>query len=89
MESQLEEILIREFNPDFLAYEFLDKGTINLVISSNCFINLPMQQRVRLVYECIEKKFPVFLEEYVLYVNTFTPDEIHDLRDFYKINNEA
>lgn len=89
MQEQLEELLVQEFNPNFLAYEFIDNKTINLVISATCFINVAMPNRIRLVYECIEKKLPAFLEEYVLYVNAFTDNEIHDLREFYKLDNEA
>lgn len=89
MQEQLEQLLMQEFNPTFLAYEFLDNQTLNLVISAKCFINVPMPNRIRLVYDCIEKKLPLFLEEYVLYVNAFTDSEISDLREFYGTNNEA
>lgn len=83
MLETLENVLLNEFNPNFLAYEFLDEDILNIVISSNCFINQPMTERVRSVYSCLEKKFPAILEEYTIYISTFTDTEIGDLRDFY------
>lgn len=87
MNEQLQNILIEDFNPDFLAYEFVEKDVLNLVISSNCFINQSMPERIRSVYDRIEKRLPSILEEYTIYVNAFTKEEILDLRDYY--NNEG
>ena len=84
MREELENLLLNDFNPDFLAYEFLDSKTINLVLSSKCFINQPMPERIKSVYDCIQNKLPAFLDEYVLYVNAFTESEINELREFYE-----
>ena len=83
MLEALESVLINEFNPTFLAYEFLDQNVLNVVMSSACFINQPMTERIRSVYACLEKKYPAILEEYTIYVSAFTDTEISDLRDFY------
>jgi stress-induced morphogen len=83
MLETLESVLINDFNPNFLAYEFLEQDVLNVVISSPCFINQPMTERVRSVYSCLEKKHPAILEEYTIYINAFTDTEITDLRDFY------
>lgn len=87
MNEDLRSLLIENFNPNFLAYEFIEKNVLNLVMSSACFINQPMPERVRSVYACIENKLPFLLEEYVIYVNAFTDTEIAELRDYY--NNEV
>lgn len=83
MLENLENVLLNEFNPNFLAYEFLDKDVLNIIISSACFINQPMTERVRSVYSCLERKLPSILDEYTVYISTFTDSEIGELRDFY------
>ena len=67
--------LINDFNPKFLAYDTVD-NIINIVIAADCFINQPMQERVRSVYGCIEKKCPEILEKHFIFVHSFTEDEI-------------
>lgn len=83
MLETLESVLITNFNPTFLAYEFLEQDVLNVVISSSCFINQPMTERIRSVYSCLEKKYPTILEEYTIYISAFTDAEINELRDFY------
>ena len=67
--------LINDFNPKFLAYDTMD-NIINIVIASDCFINQPMQDRVRSVYRCIEEKCPEILENHFIFVHSFTESEI-------------
>jgi len=73
--EKLTTILINDFNPKFLAYDFFDDN-INIVISSDCFINQIVTDRVRSVFSCIEKKLPEVFENYGVFVHTFTEDEL-------------
>jgi hypothetical protein len=78
--EKLTSILIEDFNPNFLAYDFFEdtqgKEQMSIVISSDCFINQKMDLRVRSIYSTIEKKCPEILEKNSVYVHTFTEDEI-------------
>lgn len=73
--DNLSAILTNDFNPQFLAYDFFDKN-INIVISSRCFINQPISERVRSIYQCIEKNIPETFESYSVFVHTFTEEEL-------------
>lgn len=81
--EKLTDILIEEFNPKFLAYDFFknEQGDeqMNIVISSNCFINQNMGLRVKSIYNTIEKKCPEILEKNPVYVHTFTENEMNDV----------
>lgn len=81
--EKLTTILVEHFNPKFLAYDFFenDQGEqqINIIISSDCFINQKMEVRVRDIYNTIEKKCPELLEKNPVYVHTFTENELIDV----------
>lgn len=84
--DRLSDILINEFNPQFLAFDFFDEN-INIVIASNCFINQNITDRVRSVYSCIEKKLPELFEKHPVFVHTFTQEEM--LEVLKKYNEEG
>lgn len=73
--ENLTDILIKDFNPQFLAFDFFDKN-INIVISSSCFINQSITGRVRDIYKCIEKNIPQIFEKHYVFVHTFTKEEL-------------
>jgi hypothetical protein len=76
-------VLIQDFNPLFLAYDYFDDN-INIVITSNCFINQPMHERIRSVYKCIQEKSPNVLESYHVFVHSFTEDELTEVLEHNK-----
>jgi stress-induced morphogen len=76
--EQLTKTLIDDFNPKFLAFDFFDDN-INIVISSDCFINQSMQDRVKSIYKCIQEKSPNVLEYHHIFVHTFTQEELTDV----------
>lgn len=78
MTEKLTEILIKEFNPKFLAYDRFENN-INIVIASDCFINQPMTDRVRSVYGCVEQKLPELFENNSIFVHAFTEDQLLDV----------
>jgi stress-induced morphogen len=86
MVEELSNILTKDFNPQFLAFDFFDEN-INVVISSNCFINQSIPERVRSVYSCIEKKLPELFEKHSVFVHTFTQEEM--LEVLKKYNEEG
>ncbi len=75
MIEKLTTTLINDFNPKFLAFDFFEDN-INIVISSDCFINQIVTDRVRSVFFCIEKKLPETFEKYGVFVHTFTEEEL-------------
>jgi stress-induced morphogen len=79
---ELTEILTKEFNPKFLNYDVFDSN-INIVISSNCFINQPIAERVRSIYSCIEKNLPEAFETHRVFVHTFTQEELKEVLKTY------
>jgi stress-induced morphogen len=81
--EQLSETLIEEFNPKFLGFDFFDDN-MNIVISSDCFINQSMQDRVKSVYNCIQEKSPNVLEYHRIFVHTFTQAELTDVLEYNK-----
>lgn len=76
--EKLTTTLIDDFNPKFLAYDTFD-NSINIVIASDCFINQSMPDRVRSVYKSVEEKCPEILEQYFIFVHSFTEDELLDV----------
>ena len=76
--EEMTTVLIEDFNPSFLAYDYFN-DSINIVITSNCFINQPMHERIRSVYKCIEEKSPTVLESYCIFVHSFTEEELTEV----------
>jgi hypothetical protein len=76
--EHLTDTLIQEFNPKFLGFDFFDNN-INIVISSDCFINQSMHDRVKSIYKCIQEKSPNVLEYHHVFVHTFTQEELTDV----------
>ena len=81
--EHLTKTLIDDFNPKFLAFDFFD-DSINIVISSDCFINQPMESRVRSIYKCIEEKSPNVLDYHHVFVHTFTEEELVEVVEYNK-----
>lgn len=82
--EKLSVILIDKFNPSFLAFDFFDEDNLNIVISSDCFINRTMPERVRDVFFYLEKDVPDVLENYGIYVHTFTREELNDVLSLHQ-----
>ena len=81
--EHLTDTLIEEFNPKFLGFDFFDDN-VNIVISSDCFINQSMQDRVQSIYKCIKEKSPIVLEYHDVFVHTFTEEELMDVLEHSK-----
>ena len=81
--EEMTTILIKDFNPSFLAYDYFDNN-INIIITSNCFINQPMNERIRSVYKSIEEKSPLVLESYSVFVHSFTEEELTEVLEHNK-----
>ena len=77
--DKLSDCLISNFNPSFLAFDFFDENNLNIVISSECFINQTMPERIRDVFFYLEKDSPDLLESYGIYVHTFTKEELNEV----------
>jgi stress-induced morphogen len=75
---RLTELLTKEFNPKFLNYDIFHNN-INIVISSNCFINQPIAERIRSIYSCLEKNIPEVFETHSIFVHTFTQEELKEV----------
>lgn len=83
MNEKIEEIIIRNFNPDFFMIDHIDKSNINLVISSKCFINQSVPDRISSVYRTLEKEYPDLFDIKGIFVATLTLDEMTDSLDFF------
>jgi stress-induced morphogen len=81
--EHLTKTLIDDFNPKFLAFDFFDDN-MNIVISSDCFINQSMENRVRSIYKCIEEKSPKVLDHHHVFVHTFTEEELVEVLEYNK-----
>jgi len=81
MTESLESVLIKNFNPDFLYLDKIDDDMINVVISSKCFINQTIDNRVRSVYKVIEENLPEIFDKYSVFVSTLTLDELEGSLD--------
>jgi len=81
MIANIESVLEKNFNPNFLAIDPIEENTINIVISSACFINQTVSDRVSSVYRCLEKKCPKAFDNYIIFVSTFTDEEMSDVFD--------
>lgn len=81
--EKLTTILIRDFNPKFLVYDFFDEN-INIVICSDCFINQSMGERIKSVYLNIEKNCPEIFEKSRIFVNAFTQEELVDVLEYFQ-----
>jgi stress-induced morphogen len=81
MNESLESVLIKNFNPDFLYLDKIDDDMINVVISSKCFINQTIDNRVRSVYKVIEENLPEIFDKYSVFVSTLTLDELEGSLD--------
>lgn len=72
----LEEIssnLIKTFNPTFLGFD-CEENNIIILMSSRCFINYPMDLRIKDVYNCL-KKTPKIFEGNHVFVYAYTESE--------------
>jgi len=76
--EKISDILIENFNPSFLSFDFFDDN-VNIVISSDCFINQSVPERVRSVFFYLEKNAPEVIESYGVYVHTFTKEELNEV----------
>jgi stress-induced morphogen len=81
MMESLESVLIENFNPDFLYLDKIDKDMINVVISSKCFMNQTIDNRVRSVYKVLEEKLPNIFDNYSVFVSTLTLHELEGSLD--------
>jgi hypothetical protein len=81
MIANIESVLEKDFNPIFLAIDPIEEDTINIVISSPCFINQTVSDRISSVYRCIENKCPKAFDKYKIFVSTFTDEEMSDVFD--------
>lgn len=78
MTEKLTQLLIKDFNPKFLAYDLFENN-INIVIASDCFINQAMVDRIRSVYACVENNLPELFEKNSIFVHAFTEDQLLDV----------
>ena len=83
MNEKIEEIIIRNFNPDFFMIDHIDKNNINLIISSKCFINQPIPERISSVYRVLEKEYPEIFDNKGIFVATLTLDEMTGSLEFF------
>jgi hypothetical protein len=81
--EKISDVLIEKFNPSFLEFDLFDDNNINIVISSDCFINQTIPERVRDVFFYLEKDTPEILEKHRIYVHTFTKEELNEVLSFY------
>ena len=76
--DRIKEILIIDFNPHFLAFDFFDDN-VNVIMSADCFINQSMPNRIKSVYKVVRNKCPEIFDEYGFFVYTFTEEELYDV----------
>lgn len=76
--DDISDFLISDFNPSFLAFDTVDEG-INVIISSDCFLNQSMPERIRSVFRSFEKNAPNILENNPIFVQAFTSEELDDV----------
>lgn len=80
--EKISTILTDNFNPSFLAFDLFGDN-INIVISSECFVNQSIPERVRSVFFHLEKNAPDIIESYGIYVHTLTKEELNEVLLFH------
>lgn len=78
----IEQILIINFRPTFLALTFdEDCGIIDIVISANSFEYMSISERIVRIFNEILKQMPSVKEDYLIVVQAFSGDEIMQVLD--------
>lgn len=75
----IERILIASLRPIFIGSEFLEEeNTLNVIICCRSFSNLTVEERIKIVYDVIEKDTEVEKKPTVI-VQAFNESELDEL----------
>jgi len=75
----IERVLIADLRPIFIGSEFLEKeNTLNLIISCRMFSNMEIEERIKLVYNVIDKCEEIKDKPLVI-VQAFSEEEMNEL----------
>jgi len=88
---EIESVLYKNFNPDFIYVDDMDDDMVNIIISSRCFINQKIPDRIRSVYDTLEKECPTVFETKSIFVAALTLEELNGSLDLFleEINEET
>lgn len=79
----LEKSLIIFFRPSFLHITNPDfDDDIQVVISTRHFSNKTVQERIIMVYNLIKKDCPQILDDRLVVVQAYTPNEMDDILEY-------
>ncbi len=79
----LEKSLIIFFRPSFLHITSPDfDDDIQVVISTRHFSNKTVQERIIMVYNLIKKDCPQILDDRLVVVQAYTPNEMDDILEY-------